>query len=139
MTTLMKYTKPQNGMLNILDHFFDDELFNWDIPEKSIIPSYDVIDNENDYIVDFGLAGFNRDDITLNIEDNILTIEGERKTDENIKYNRRGNYYGKFKKSFTLPDDIIADKIGASFENGILSIRIPKNEKAKLSKSIEIT
>lgn len=135
----MKYSKPQNGMLNILDNFFDDELFNWEMPERTVIPNYDIIENDGEYLVDFGLAGFTKEDVSLTVENDILSIEGERKVNEDTKYNRKGTFYGKFKKTFTLPEDIVADKIDASFENGILSIRIPKNEKAKLSKSIEIT
>jgi HSP20 family protein len=139
MTTLMKYSKPQNGMLNILDHFFDDELFNWNTPEKTIIPNYDIVETENEYLVEFGLAGFTKEDVSLNIEDDILTIEGERKSDENIRYTRKGNFYGKFRKTFTLPDNVMTDKIGASWKDGMLRITIPKDEKTKLSKSIEIT
>jgi HSP20 family protein len=139
MTTLMKYSKPQNGMLNILDHFFDDELFNWDTPERNVIPNYDIIEKDNEYLVEFGLAGFTKEDVSLNVENDVLTIEGERKIDEDTKYNRKSTFYGNFKKVFTLPDNVVTDKIGASFQNGILSITIPKNEKAKLSKSIEIT
>ena len=139
MTTVMKYSKPQNGMLNILDNFFDDELFNWDVPERTVIPNYDIIENDSEYLIDFSLAGFTKEDVSLNVENDILTIEGERKANEDIKYNRKTTFYGKFKKTFTLPEDVVADKIDASFENGILSIGIPKNEKAKLSKSIEIT
>ena len=139
MTTLAKYTKPQNGMLNILDHFFDDEVFNWNIPEKTIIPDYDIIENDGEYLVDFGLAGFAKEDVSLNVENDILTIEGERKSDEDIKFTRKGNFYGKFRKTFTLPDNIVADKIGASWKDGMLRITLPKDKKTKLSKSIEIT
>jgi HSP20 family protein len=139
MTTLMKYSKPQNGMLNILDHFFDDELFNWDTPERTVIPNYDIIEKDGEYLVEFGLAGFTREDVSLNVDNDILTIEGERKVNEDTKYNRKGTFYGNFKKVFTLPDNVVTDKIDASFQNGILSITIPKNGKAKLSKSIEIT
>ena len=135
----MKYSKPQNGMLNILDHFFDDELFNWDTPERTVIPNYDIIEKDGEYLVEFGLAGFTREDVSLNVDNDILTIEGERKVNEDTKYNRKGTFYGNFKKVFTLPDNVVTDKIDASFQNGILSITIPKNGKAKLSKSIEIT
>lgn len=135
----MKYSKPQNGMLNILDHFFDDELFNLSTSEKTIIPSYDVVENESEYFLEFGLAGFSKEDVSLNIEENVLTVEGERKSDENINYTHKGNFYGKFKKTFTLPDNVMANKISASWKDGMLTITIPKEEKTKLSKSIEIT
>jgi HSP20 family protein len=138
MTTLMKYSKPQNGILNLFDSFFDDSMFNLDIPVNTIIPDYDIVEKDNEYIVDYALAGFKKENIKLDVDNNILTIEGERTADEEIKYNRKGSFYGHFKKSFTLPQNVIADKIDASFSDGILSIKIPKNEKTKLSKTIKI-
>lgn len=141
MTTLMKYSKPQNGMLSLFDRFFDEDLFNWnpDIPANTIVPNHDIIEKDNEYLVDFALAGFKKDDVSLNVDNGVLTIEGERKVDEDTKYNRRGTFYGKFKKSFTLPENINSEKIDASFHDGILSIVIPKDEKLKLSKQIKIT
>lgn len=138
MTTLMKY-KPttSNGMISLLDNIFNDDLFNWSPISTSTI-DYDVIERDNEYVLDLALPGFTRENVTINVEDNVMTIEGERKYDEKIKYNRKGNFYGHFKKSFTLPEDVIAEKIDASFSNGILSIIVPKDEKAKLSKVIEI-
>lgn len=139
MTTLMKY-KPKNGMVSLFDKIFDDDIFNWDIDlqANSTIPTHDIIENENEYIVDFALAGFKKEDVSLNIDNNILSIEGERKANDDIKYNRKNTFYGHFKKSFTLPENIESEKIDASFNDGILSITIPKNEKLKLSKQIKI-
>jgi len=138
MTTLMKYSKPQNGMLSLFDRFFDDDIFNWNLPVNLAIPNHDIIEKDNEYIVDFALAGFKKEDVSLNIDNNVLTIEGERKTNEENKYSRKNTFYGQFKKSFTLPENVDSEKIGASWNDGMLSIVIPKNEKAKLSKTIEI-
>jgi HSP20 family protein len=140
MTTLMKYSKPQNGMISLFDRFFDDDIFNWnlDLPVNTVIPNHDIIEKEKEYIVDFALAGFAKEDVSLNVEDNVLTIEGERKANEETKYNRKSTFYGHFKKSFTLPENIISEKIDASWKDGMLSIVIPKDEKTKLSKTIEI-
>jgi HSP20 family protein len=140
MTTLMKYSKPQNGMLSLFDRFFDDDIFNWnlDLPLNTIVPNHDIIENDKDYVVDFALAGFGKEDVSLNVENNVLTIEGERKVNEDIKYNRKGTFYGRFRKSFSLPENVNTEKIDASFKNGILSIIIPKDEKVKSTKAIEI-
>ena len=140
MTTLMKYSKPQNGMLSLFDRFFDDDIFNWnmDLPVNTVTPNHDTIEKDNEYLVDFALAGFKKEDVSLNVDNNILTIEGERKVDEETKYSRKGTFYGSFKKSFTLPENINSEKIDASFTDGILSVIIPKDEKAKLTKTIEI-
>ncbi len=137
--TLMKY-KPQNGMVSLFDKIFDDDIFNWniDLRANSTIPTHDIIENENEYIVDFALAGFKKEDVSLNIDNNILSIEGERKVNDDIKYNRKNTFHGHFKKSFSLPENINLEKIDASFNDGILSIKIPKDEKLKLSKQIKI-
>jgi len=140
MTTLMKYSKPQNGMVSLFDRFFDDDIFNWnlDVPTNKIAPNHDIIEKDDEYLVDFALAGFKKEDVSLNVDDGVLTIEGERKMNDDIKYNRKGTFYGSFKKSFTLPENINTEKIDASFNDGILSVTIPKDEKAKLTKTIEI-
>lgn len=140
MTTLMKYSKPQNGMVSLFDRFFDDDIFNWnlDVPTNKIAPNHDIIEKDDEYLVDFALAGFKKENVSLNVDDGVLTIEGERKMNDDIKYNRKGTFYGSFKKSFTLPENINTEKIDASFNDGILSVTIPKDEKAKLTKTIEI-
>lgn len=140
MTTLLKYSKPQNGMINLLDRLFDDDIFNWnpDLPANTIVPNHDIIEKDNEYVVDFALAGFKKENVSLNIDKNMLTIEGERKPDDDTKYNRKNTFYGKFRKSFTLPENINSENIDASFSDGILSIIIPKDEKMKLSKQIAI-
>jgi len=133
-------TKPQNGMISIFDTLFEDNMFNrgLDIPTKSFTPTHDIIENDNEYIVDIALAGFDKNNISLDIDKNILTIKGERKINDNIKYNSKNTFYGTFKESFNLPENINSEKIDASLKNGILSIIIPKNEKMKLSKQIKI-
>lgn len=139
MTTIMKH-KPQTttNFLNLFDDLLDDKFLNLNSGINTGIPHYDIIENDNDYNINFMLAGFNRDDISINVEKNILFIKGERKTNNDVKYSHKGSFYGEFKKSFTLPEDALSDKITASFENGVLSLKIPKDEKTKLSKTIEI-
>jgi HSP20 family protein len=85
--------------------------------------------------VNLALAGFKKKDITLKIEDNSLIISGERKKDESKKYNLRQSAYGKFRKVYTLPEDINSDKITAKMEDGILHIEIPKDQ-LKLKKRL---
>jgi len=139
MTTLMKYKTPENGMMSLFDNFFNDSLFNWDLPARTTSIDYDVIEKDEEYVLDLMLPGFKKEDVSINVENNIMTIEGERKVQEETKYNRKGSFYGHFKKSFTLPEDVLADNIDASYKDGILSLEIPKNEKMKLSKTIEIS
>lgn len=133
----MKY-KPTNGMISLLDNFFNDDIYKWDLPVNNSLIEHDIIENEKEFVLDLMLPGFKKEDVSINVDDNIMTIEGERKVSDNKKYNRKGSFYGHFKKSFTLPEDVLADNIDASYNDGILSIAIPKDEKTKLSKAIEI-
>lgn len=138
MTTVAKY-RPKNGTIDVFDQIFNDDLFGFDLrPTTMSTPTYDIIENENEYIVDLMLAGFKKENVSISVDNNVLTIEGERKAQEKTKYNCKGSFYGQFKKSFTLPENVFSDKIDASFSNGILSISIPKDTKSKLSKTIEI-
>lgn len=139
MNTLMTYNKkPQNYFPNIFDTFFHDDFFTLNSSESEKI-KYDLGERDGEYLINISLAGFNKNDVAIDIEDNALQIKGERNDDENITYSAKGTFYGKFEKSFTLPDDIDEKKIDASFKDGILSIKIPKiTEKKKLSKTIEI-
>lgn len=140
MTTIAKYSKPQNGMISLFDHFFNDDFFNLDLmpTTNKDSPNYDVIEKDDEYVLDFMLPGFKKEDVSINVEDDVLTVEGERKVQEETKYNRKGSFYGKFKRSFTLPENVLAENIDASYKDGILSVSVPKNEKSKLSKVIEI-
>lgn len=140
MTTITKYSKPKNGMVSLFDHFFNDDLYNWDLmpTTNTATPTYDVIEKDNEYVLDLILPGFKKEDVSINVEDDVLTVEGERKVQEKTKYNRKGSFYGQFKKSFTLPENVLVDNIDASFKDGILSVSVPKNEKSKLNKRIEI-
>ena len=126
-------SKPFN--LDLLDLFFTEGL---DMPTTTNKPEYDIIEDDSKYQLDLMLSGFDKENVNLKVEENTLIIEGERKIPEENKYSRKGSFFGEFKKSFTLPDNILTDKIDASFKNGILSIEIPKNVEKELSKKIVI-
>lgn len=133
----MKY-KPTNGMISLFDNFFTDDFFNWNVPANNPAIDYDIVENDEKYVLDLMLPGFKKGDVSIDVDDNVLTIEGERNAQEETIYNRKGSFYGKFKKSFTLPDNVLADEINASFKLGILSLDIPKTKESKLCKTIEI-
>jgi len=84
------------------------------------------------------LPGFKKEDVSIDVDDGVLTVKGERTAQEETIFNRKGSFYGKFEKSFTLPEEVLADEISASFEDGILTLEIPKDVEKKLSKTIEI-
>lgn len=143
MTTVAKQNRNRNknGLMlnNLFDNLFDDDLFGFMLNEPTSAPQYDVIENDNEYILEFMLPGFEKDSVSINVEEDTLFIEGERKADENVKYNRKGSFYGKFKRSFTLPENVETNEIDASFQDGVLSIKLPKRSEKEVSKkSIKI-
>ena len=87
------------------------------------------------------LAGFNKKHIEISVEKGILNVTGERKEDKaenSARYLTRQLTYGKFKRAFYVPEDVDDEKINASFDNGILSITLPKVESKVLKKLVSI-
>ena len=97
-------------------------------------PAVDIYDTEKAIIINAELPGVTKDGITLDVKENILTIKGERKSDEEIKqenFYRTERCFGTFERAFTLPSTIDPEKISANFKDGILKIEIPKPEEKK--------
>ena len=106
---------------------------------ESFAPLLELYENDKEYVVEAELAGLNQNDINVEIEDNILTISGEKKREEKKGSQDKGFYrserfYGKFQRSVALPKNIIPEKIKATYKNGLLKISIPKNEDKKSTK-----
>jgi HSP20 family protein len=97
-------------------------------------PAVDVYEEKDDIVVKAELPGMEKDNIEVNISDHFLTIKGEKKKEEETKekdYYRSERSYGSFLRTVELPKDIHADKVKASFNNGVLEVRMPKTEEAK--------
>ncbi len=94
----------------------------------------DVAEDDNDYIVKASLPGVKPDNIDVTYRNGTLTISGESKHEqdvENEQYHMRERSFGTFRRSITLPGDIDPDKIDAHFEDGVLTLMLPKSEQAK--------
>jgi HSP20 family protein len=99
-------------------------------------PAADVIETENEIRVLLELPGLGADDVAVDLENNVLTIRGEkreerREDDERNTWHLMERRYGSFSRSFVLPRDVEQDRIAAHFENGVLTVAIPKSEKAR--------
>lgn len=98
-------------------------------------------DNENIYVI-AEVPGVDKNDIKINLVGDVLTITGEKKSeviDEKKNYYRTERRYGSFTRSFTLPSEVVIDKISAEYKEGVLNITLPKTEEAKIvEKQIEI-
>jgi HSP20 family protein len=122
-----------NGLNNIFN-LFNENLYDWDyLLNNKLSNSYstNIKESEKNYQIEFQVPGFKKEDIEINIEDNILKISGNvenSKEDENIKYNRREFYKKSFAKSYHIPDDVNEDSIKAECKDGILTINIDKKE-----------
>ncbi|MGD9981169.1 MAG: Hsp20/alpha crystallin family protein [Hyphomonadaceae bacterium] len=127
-----------------MDRLFDDALagfglssfgrgLNW--------PTIDVIDREKEVRVTAELPGLEEKDIELHVEDNVLTVRGEKRTevdDSERQYSERS--YGRFERRISLPSEVDEDRACATFRNGVLTVTLPKTEQArKQTKRIAIS
>lgn len=119
-----------------IDQFFDD-FFTGNIPEAretTMSPRINLEENDNEWILTAELPGVKKDDVTVNFQDNLLTISGEKKFEKEDKkkhFHRIERSYGQFSRSVQIPSSIVLDKIDAKYEDGILNIILPKAEDAK--------
>ena len=101
-------------------------------------PVVDVYEEKDEVVVKAELPGLDKKDIEVNISDSELTLKGQKKKEEEIEkenYYRRERSYGAFLRSVELPTDVHADKVKASFKNGVLEVRVPKTQEAKTKRS----
>ena len=97
-------------------------------------PAVEIFEEKDDVVVKAELPGMKKEDLDLNISENLLTIKGEKKKEEEVK--EKGYYYsersyGSFTRTVELPKEVQTDKVRASFKDGVLEIRVPKTEEAK--------
>jgi HSP20 family protein len=105
-----------------------------------VVPSVDVTESEKEIEVTAELPGLEEKDVQINLADNVLTIRGEKKSEQERKdkdYRLVERSYGAFSRSFELPSGVDADKIKASIANGVLKVTIPKAAPAQ-TKTIEV-
>jgi HSP20 family protein len=98
------------------------------------VPDTDVVERENEIRVTTELPGMNAEDIELSLENNVLTISGEKKEEreeEGETYHLAERRWGRFSRSFVLPREVEQDKIQAQFQDGVLTVTIPKSERAR--------
>lgn len=123
-----------------------DELFHGSLPGaagidgESWAPRADIREEKDRYVADFELPGLEKSEVQVTLENNVLTVAGERKreeTREEDRIYRCERYYGKFARSLRLPDDVDAERVEAGFKNGVLRIAVAKKEEAK-ARAIEI-
>ena len=104
------------------------------------LPLVDITEDDKQYLIKAELPEVRKDDVKVTVENGVLTLSGERKfekEEKEKKYHRIERAYGSFTRSFTVPDDADDTKVSAEFKDGLLTVRLAKNEKAR-PKSIEV-
>ena len=102
--------------------------------ELTWVPRVDVNETDKDIILDVELPGIDKKYVKVEVKDNILSISGERnqeKKTDNAESCRIERHYGKFERTFALPDTVLTDNVSAKYKDGILILTLPKTEKAK--------
>ena len=130
---------------SVFDHFFGRDLLSpfFNDGADYSVPAVNIRESETSYEIELAVPGMNRDDLKINLENDILTISSENKSDKEEKtedYMRREFSYKSFSRSFSLPDTVDSEKIKATHSNGILKLELPKmKEEVKKSKTIKIS
>ena len=126
-----------------LDHFFSEDFFRplglinrlaGEDLSAGWAPAVDVHESEEAYVFSAELPGLDKDDVSITLEKNVLTISGERKFEDEAdrdNFRRIERAYGNFSRSFTLPSQVEQNKVSAEFKNGLMKITVPKAEQAK--------
>jgi HSP20 family protein len=127
----------QNEMNRLFNTFFDSRTPSHGAGRavaRRWTPALDVVENDEHFVLRADLPGLSENDVKIEVEDNVLTISGERKSEHEQTskgYYRVERSFGSFSRSLTLPEGVDADAIQASFDNGVLEIQIPKPEQPK--------
>ncbi|MFA5753027.1 MAG: Hsp20/alpha crystallin family protein [Bacteroidales bacterium] len=144
----MSLVRFSNQMPSLFDRFFENDLFDWSNRNYSntntTLPAVNIKEDKDGFEVEMSAPGLDKKDFKIELNNSVLTISSEKKveneTKEGQQFTRREFSYQSFSRSFTLPETVEGEKIGAKYENGILSVSIPKKEEAKPKpvKQIEI-
>lgn len=101
---------------------------------RDLIPAVEVSESDGAYVITVELPGAARGDVNVEVHDNVLTIRGHKRSEREEKKEHRRvveRRYGSFARSFTLPANAAVDRVKASFDNGVLTVEVPKSEEQK--------
>lgn len=137
----------RSQMDQIFENFFDDwGLPQWGtgVPAERMFPRIDMTEDDKNVVVVADLPGVDEKNIDLSLENGVLTLKAERKSEseeggDDKKFHRIERSYGSAQRSFRLPCDVVEDKVAAKFEKGVLTVTLPKAAPAKpKSKRIQV-
>jgi HSP20 family protein len=146
MSSLMRWDPFRDtlSLRNAMDRLFEDSFvtpnFGWIAPTSAAGMALDVYETKDQVVIKAALPGVKPEETEVTITGDTLTIRGESKEEKEVKeenYIRKERHFGSFARSVTLPAGLEADKAEATFENGVLTLKIPKSEQVK-PKSIKV-
>jgi HSP20 family protein len=139
MNTVVRY-EPFRGLSTLHDQvnrLFNESMFRGQAQDSAITtwaPAVDIYETPNELVVKADLPDVDEKDIDIRVENNLLTIRGERKLESSVSednYLRVERTYGSFSRSFSLPNTVNAETIHAEYKNGVLTVNLPKREESK--------
>ena len=138
-------TKVREMLPSVFDDFFNpwNEWYDGGLLKKTLtMPAVNITEEKTSYLVTLAVPGMKKSDFNIDVNGNILSISAakeEEKEEKDKKFTRKEYNYSSFSRSFTLPEEVVKDKIEANYGNGILSLSLPKKEDKKhLSTKIDV-
>lgn len=140
--TIIRWANPTNYG-DVFENLFARTSQQIDQKNCDCVPASNIAETETAFEIELAVAGYNKDDIQIALENNILSVFCDKDQLENkeVNYTRREFGYGTFRRSFSLPKSVDSEKIAAAYTNGILKLTLPKRETSKdrLTRQIAIS
>ena len=144
--SIVRYNTTLNDFIptsfsNLVDRFFNESVSRSGGSAYSFVPKVDVVENEKAFELHVAVPGMSKDDFKIDLNENYLTISGERKFAQDKKqddFRLIETQFGSFSRTFTLPENVDAAGITAKYTNGILEVTVPKDEKKTLKTTIKV-
>ncbi len=140
--TIIRWNAPTR-LPGIFDDLFTRSMEGFEKRNNDYSPAVNIIENGNSFQIQVAVPGYEKENIQVDLENNVLSIFCEKDATEGqeISYTRQEFGFGAFRRSFTLPKIVDAEKISAEFKNGILHVSLPKRDEAKerLSRQIQVS
>lgn len=136
----------ENYLPSFFERFFNNDLMDWGNSNFSStntsLPAVNVKETNDEFVIELAAPGMEKKDFKINFKNNVITISSEKedkKEEKKDNYTRKEFSYQSFQRAFTVPENaILSDKIQASYNNGILEIKLPKREEVKPQPEREI-
>lgn len=138
---LIRFKHQPSSLLAELMEDFDKNIFSRGSEAEKMVPAVNIRESEDAFILDLAAPGMSKKDFKINLDNNVLSISSEQKLEDdqtNERWTRREFAYSSFCRTFTLPKSVDLEKIKADYKDGILTVKLPKREEARVAINREI-